>query len=342
MKKIMAGREKGKRRWTFNESLPKIESVKKLSDARGQGKESLRRITVLNKLFMKYITDLMATDGFAKEVTGYGIQVRIIQNCAMISLIRFLSFQVTVVKVSPDFQSLNVFWLAKNDENDEKVEQILKSVAGPIRHELSQLRLMGEVPRIYFVKDKHYSKAAEVDVLLQRADFGEDFNPTDPTLFMKSSLELQMKLPDDVRSKIYEMEQSSVEEEEYVEEELPEMRNDVMGIDHSVIMKKIAVNIDKSKKAWETFGTRSETILADVTPTRDFAAVQLEVDKLNKDEEVRNEFAKFLERKQFTKRTPERKKHKNLAPEEDDEESQEFRDPLPDNDFIDDDLDTKK
>lgn len=75
LKKIMAGREKGKRRFFINESLPKIESIKKLSDAKGQGKESVRRITVLNKLFMKHITDLMATDSFSSDISGYGLQV---------------------------------------------------------------------------------------------------------------------------------------------------------------------------------------------------------------------------------------------------------------------------
>lgn len=75
MKKIMAGREKGRRRWVFNENLPKMENIQKMSSSKGQGKECLRRITVLNKLFMKYITDLMATDLFAKEIAGYGLQV---------------------------------------------------------------------------------------------------------------------------------------------------------------------------------------------------------------------------------------------------------------------------
>lgn len=76
MKKILSGgREKGKRRFMYNENLPKMESVKKLSDSKGQNKESVRRITVLNKLFMKNITDLMATDKFARNITGYGIQV---------------------------------------------------------------------------------------------------------------------------------------------------------------------------------------------------------------------------------------------------------------------------
>lgn len=75
LKKIMAGREKGKRRFVYDESLPLLESVTKLSSSKGQGKESIRRITVLNKLFMKHITDLMATDKFCQNILGYGLQV---------------------------------------------------------------------------------------------------------------------------------------------------------------------------------------------------------------------------------------------------------------------------
>lgn len=75
MKKIMAGRDRGKRRWVYSEGLPKLESAQKLSNAKGKGKESIRRISVLNTLFMKNITDLMATDYFAKDIAGYGVQV---------------------------------------------------------------------------------------------------------------------------------------------------------------------------------------------------------------------------------------------------------------------------
>lgn len=85
LKKIMAGREKGKRRFVYNESLPKLESVTKLSNSKGQGKESIRRITVLNKLFMKNVTDLMATDKFGKNILGYGLQVSaFINNCELL------------------------------------------------------------------------------------------------------------------------------------------------------------------------------------------------------------------------------------------------------------------
>lgn len=151
-----------------------------------------------------------------------------------------------------------------------------------------------------------------------------------------------MKLPDDLRQQIYEMDQSLFENGNDEDEELPEMRQDVLGIDHSGIMKKIATNMDKSKKAWETFETRGETILSSTVPTRNFDAVQLEVEKLSRESELRTDFVKFLERKQFTK-TPERKKHKNLNPHEDEPEAEEYRDPIVDGDFIiDDEHDGKK
>lgn len=216
-------------------------------------------------------------------------------------------------------------------------------MAGAVRHELSQLRLMGEVPRIYFVKDKYYSKAMEIDTILARADFGEDFVPTDPTLFMKAKLELQMKLPDDIRARIYEAE-SQITDDESVEE-LPIMRHDVMGIDHSHIMKKIIANMDKTKEAWQTFESRSETIMAVTEPTRDLSSVQQAVEKLNREAEVRNEFVRFLERKQYARReTPERKKHNNFAPQEQEEqfeEHEQFRDFF-DGDYIEEDHEVKK
>lgn len=212
-------------------------------------------------------------------------------------------------------------------------------MGGPLRHELSQLRLMGEVPRIYFVRDRHFSKAVEVDTLLARADFGEDFVPTDPTLFMKAKLELQMTLPEHIREQIYETEKS-FEDEDYEEQEIPEMRNDVLGIDHSLIMKKITASMDKTKRAWESFETRTETILADATPTRDLSVIQLAVNKMNREAEVRNDFVKFLERRQYArKQTPERKKHINYLPIEDEEIIDHFFDQ---DDYLDDEHDREK
>lgn len=243
--------------------------------------------------------------------------------------------------MSPDFHSLTVFWLAQGDENDVVIDKALKSMAGPLRHELSQLRLMGEVPRICFVKDKFYSKAAEVDILLKKADFGDDFVPTDPTIFMKSEPQLQIPLSKEARAKIYEMEENFEPEDE--EAELPPMRHDVLGLDHSAIMKKISISMDKSKKAWEAYGTDTESIMSVDEPSHDMSVINQQIEKLHKEAEIRADFVKFLERKQFERRsTPERKKHKNLNPSSDDFDEEDFRDPLPDGDYIEEDYDYKK
>lgn len=54
--------------------------------------------------------------------------------------------------MTPDYKLLKVYWLAKGTQNDEIIDEILQKNSGLLRHELSQLRLMGVVPIIQFVK----------------------------------------------------------------------------------------------------------------------------------------------------------------------------------------------
>ena len=74
IKKIMAGRDKGKRQWRYEE-FPKTTAAQKLSSTEHQGKSANRRVTVLNKLFMKNVTDLMCTGVFAEVLYGNRIQI---------------------------------------------------------------------------------------------------------------------------------------------------------------------------------------------------------------------------------------------------------------------------
>lgn len=186
MKKIMSGRDKGRRQWHYEE-FPKMVTAQKLSNAEGQGKEANRRITVLNKLFMKNVTDLMATGIFAEVLYGHGIQI-------------------TTVKVGPDFKKLNIYWIS-NQTCDEEVDKKLRSIAGPLRHELSVLRLMGVIPQINFCRDRSLARASQVDSLIKIADFGEDFVPTDPTLFIRTEPKLEYSLSSEIRKRIRELDQ---------------------------------------------------------------------------------------------------------------------------------------
>lgn len=258
MKKIMAGREKGKRRFRLEE-YPKMVTAEKLSNPERQGKEGNRRITVLNKLFMKNVTDLMASGLFAEKLFGNGIQI-------------------STVKITADFKKLNIYWFGKKAERDELIDATLKSIAGPLRHELSVLRVMGEVPQINFCRDRQHVKSTVIDSLLLNADFGEEFVPTDPTLFMKSETQLEMKLPDELRQKIRELDTATddVEHADVEKEEYPTMRNDIFGLDHARIMGSVVASIDKTSKAWDLFNNEN----SDVDRKLNIQNMQVDVSKL--------------------------------------------------------------
>lgn len=54
--------------------------------------------------------------------------------------------------VASDFSKVNVYWLAGEKEVNSEIEKLLFDMSLYLRHELSQLRIMGVVPRIEFVK----------------------------------------------------------------------------------------------------------------------------------------------------------------------------------------------
>ncbi|XP_046744241.1 uncharacterized protein LOC124410140 [Diprion similis] len=195
--------------------------------------QNKRRNDVLNKLFMKHITDLLTTGEVTPDIVVQGVEI-------------------SRVSVTPDFNKVNVFWYAKDGaESDELTEQTLHRAEGPLRHELSQLRVMGVVPMIKFVKDRQYIKIIEVDQRLKVADFGEGFVPTDPAQRLKTIPVLDVELPSKVWSEIEKLEENTQEiEEQFTEDPLPAMRNDVLGLDQALIMAKVKGSLDKSRVAF--------------------------------------------------------------------------------------------
>lgn len=77
MNKLLFGKSKGKRGWYNTPSQGTLSqfSVKNIGNPLGVQKHTNRRITVLNKLFMKNITELMATGAMAESITGLGIEI---------------------------------------------------------------------------------------------------------------------------------------------------------------------------------------------------------------------------------------------------------------------------
>lgn len=274
LRKLVAGKDKAKRRWYQDQDgeMPKLQTAVSLSNPARQGKNAPRRVHVLNKLFMKHITDLLSTGEASEAILGRGLEV-------------------SHVKVAADFNYVNVFWRAKDSaQNDEELESILRKASGNIRHELSQLRLMGEVPRVNFIRDRLQSTYAEVQDLLDRADYGDDFTPS-------NWAQLRQDLaPHGLQS----------------DRHLPEMRHDVLGLNQPAIMDGIKRTMLKSKHAWEQYGAttltnrlgreeiesvgRTSFLGSDSQQESGGSVIQAEVTKLRD-----QNFAKFLDQRRRQK-----------------------------------------
>ena len=315
LNKIMLGRDKGKRRWFVSNEIQKSTTASSLLKTKGQGKESFRRVQVLNKLFMKHITDFMATGQLSEDILGYGIQV-------------------TQVKVAPDFRGVNVFWFSQERSLDTEIELKLKRVSGELRHELSQLKLMGEVPKIHFVFDKRNGQAAEVESLLQIADFGDDYESSSPTDLLKNELKLSVNLPDRLKTAICEIEEQHQIQD--VEESMPPMRNDVLGLNQEEIMNKVRQRVDKSRKAWDEYNKESVNVTDSIINNVPSNFESNDTISENPEDLERDKFKKFLEQKQYSrKQVPERKRHRRELYQSEDLQDDETYEPSDDDDYID-------
>ncbi|XP_059621725.1 uncharacterized protein LOC132265177 [Phlebotomus argentipes] len=273
MSKLVHGRDKGRRQWHENNipsgTFDRAASAQAISNPRGHPKHVLRRVTVLNKLFMRNIADIMSTGELSQEIVGKGLEI-------------------SRVKVSPDFRQAYVYWLAKGTEEDEELESMLSRIAGRLRHELSQLRLMGEVPKIIFLKDFQHSKFSDVDRLLAKADFGEDFEP----------LYMGQKPKEAIAQDKNEIFPSSAA--------LPEMRQDVFGLNHADIMQRITRTLSRTRSAWEKyeFGAEPEEQVPGIQrPDVDFES------RAERNAQLEKRFNQFLISARNRPTTPERKRH---------------------------------
>ncbi|CAH1393415.1 unnamed protein product [Nezara viridula] len=160
-----------------------------------------RRVAVLNKLFMKNITDILSTGNIDPLLMDLGLEI-------------------SKVAITPDFLHLNVFWYTQIWNNEENIEHRLLTAAPKIHHELSQLKLMGFIPKICFIKDRKRNQIEELEHLFQTLSLSkrEGTDETDE---------------DDVIS----------DEPQYTN--LPSMTSNIYGLDHEMIMKKVVVNIGK-------------------------------------------------------------------------------------------------
>ncbi|XP_028029385.1 putative ribosome-binding factor A, mitochondrial isoform X2 [Bombyx mandarina] len=248
----------------FNK-MPSVKSLTKVTHE--PGKRGIRRVAMLNKMFMKHITDLMSTGTVSMDIIGRGIEI-------------------SKVNVTSDFQTVHVYWICKGTSTDVETEATLNSVAGALRHELSVLRIMGQVPYIVFVKDMHEARILDLDNRLLKADFGENYTPTDPGHLLKTEFTLDTKISPDIKAKIRQLEI----EEPSQESPIPEMTHTIYGLDHAKIMMRLLAARKKSKDAWSNLESESPVI-----SYRIHESTPIKVDTVTQNKEL----AEFLLKRQI-------------------------------------------
>lgn len=281
LSKLFGNRVSGsKKRWVEN-PMPssrqsEANSPLNFTHSKNNDHGTNRRTAVLNKLFMTHITDLLATGEASQKILGKGLQI-------------------TRVKVTPNFQFCNVYWMAKGGAAEVQLEEELQKCGGMLRHELSQLRLMGEVPRIHFVKDKTFANLALVETVLKTCDFGEDHKEMDPSLQVKN----------DLYRNLSEMIRKKSDEDEDDEESLPEMRHDVFGLDQRAVMLKILAKMKKSEQAWlqHDRGEEATVVVSEDSALEKMNKLKEKIAESEKDES----FNKFLTKLSETNRLRDRR-----------------------------------
>lgn len=256
LNKLMTGtRGKERSNWFQGNVIPK---TKNLASTHGESKGASRRVVVLNRLFMGHITDQLATSRFQEEIHGFGIEI-------------------SHVRVCQKFSELHVYWYTTaHHVSVELIEKRLAEIAFPLRHVLSQLRLIGEFPRITFIQDRKLNSLKELDNVFATADFGEDHVPNPYGQRVKKEFEPQ--LPD-------------VTEAEEEEEDMIPMRHDVFGIDRRAIMARITTSMAKTKSAWDAYEKGAKDPgTADAHPGSTIDSLRDQASDVQKSEDVLQDF----------------------------------------------------
>ncbi|KAI4499808.1 hypothetical protein M0802_005064 [Mischocyttarus mexicanus] len=267
-----------KRKWFKDNPPAALDFHSSLLKEKQPSVHAKRRMVVLNKIFMEHITDLMTTNEATSELLERGVEV-------------------TSVSISSDYKILNIFWTLEKMDNKNwptTIEEVLQKNSFILRHELSQMRIISSVPIICFVKDKHVSLAREVENRLALLDFEKDcIEANDETV----KLDVNNDDETDHSNDSFQI-------------TLPQMKHDVLGLDHQRIMSKIKNTINKSKNhisKKDALGSHSELTTQTLSTCRD----NNDISKSKNQKELFNE---FLKKRKIEEKRKYRLRNKSLQP----------------------------
>lgn len=213
--KLLTGRKKGNSWYVPKPMKPMTpKSMVKIEDG-----GTYRRCRVLNNLFMQYITDIMASGDLAEIILGNGIEV-------------------SNVQMSSTYQRLDVYWLCTRlDLDEDDLEKKLLQLAGPMRRELTKLRVIGEVPPINFVRDQRRVGMNLLQRLYDEASYGDNYKPRGIEAMKIKEFEPQYRTT------------SLNGEGEEEDASIPAMRHDVFAVDYVLIMNRVKDSWMKTRKS---------------------------------------------------------------------------------------------
>ncbi|XP_011871908.1 PREDICTED: uncharacterized protein LOC105564265 [Vollenhovia emeryi] len=282
MRKLISEGRKSKRKW-YDADL-RGASINP-TDA-SPSASTQRRMMMRDKLFMEHITDMMSMGQVSDIVKG--------------------DVEITHVQITADFKHVNVYYIPNNYDTSVS-QEALQKCARIIRHELSQLRVIGVVPPIQFVENKQYSMQREIDRRLAMINFEEASEVSlEPAQVDASG----MGDADQTARKESTANCDSEADDFYTK--LP-MRHDVLGLDHHKIMSRIVIAVSKSRKAAQRRMSRDSDTVNECNNTDESPRdpISREAEFLTRKEQ-RQIFSDFLLKRQ----REERRRYKQLKKQE--------------------------
>ncbi|XP_041039257.1 putative ribosome-binding factor A, mitochondrial [Carcharodon carcharias] len=178
-------------------------------------KEDTIRMRTLNNVLYKAITELLNSNEVSPEVYDHKVEI-------------------SKVLLTVNFSACRAYWVASGSmAKDDHVQQVLDKYSPRVRHLLITQQVMGNVPPVVFVKDQQQTAVAEVERLLEIADYGSEEETADTGQVWNPKHFRQV--PPDSTWKPTSQESISVSSD--LPPSSPEV--DLFGIDHDLLNRQI-------------------------------------------------------------------------------------------------------
>ncbi len=211
------------------------------------------------------------------------------------------------VRVDNGCNNLNIYWVSKC-EDTKRVAQMLDQMKGKLHQHLIDRNFMTSVPWIQFVLDIQENHTEEVERVLKKCDFGEDYKPFDNTLF-ETPYEKINRLDEKPNSKLNDRFENSEKVYELLTLQKPnDMKMNLLGLDYELIMNIVLSNLKKSRAQHRSFNA-----VADPLPPPDWSIPLTQLNINNESDAVYNTEERIKVMKKFL--IENRKKKQKLSRE---------------------------